>query len=756
MEKKQKKVSSMLGTLRRKSLFYKTFGMLSLLSVITVILFGIFVDRLVVQAQNDQIDRMNLTQLQRVGDHVDLQLQNMAANAEQTLWSRDFVSQMVNPFQVDADAQFRITNVLEGYVTGNALIQQAFLYLAAAEGVYSSDGTYLDTDEIQGWEVLEQYLTIRQENREAEEESQWCVFEQSGQLFLGVDFCVPNFLGAILIQLDMEQLLSQIQGDSQEETIQVYTPAGQNLFAAGQTWDSGDLPAEGKSQNWYRYTASATGWIYLMPAGAAGLSQNWLSAVGIALPFLAVYALVSQLFSVYITRSVYQPINRLMQITAGQEPQPDPDGKAKNETDYLELAYTDLQGENQQYRQLMESVSRDVAEQLFRNILMRRDITGEQAENTLRGVGMTPFLPGRWLALAGVLVLPEEREPTLVETNLYQRSVLEMLGSQTPQAGQMFSFFVEQGTLAVIGCFPQEVSVLRIKQWAQELIREIERQTENLPFSLFFGKGKVYNDLLSLADSYQEADAEARYRRYMAETPADGQSQEFGPRYYRERGRQVAEMAEKGDAGEAEQTARRLVREIEEGETPEVCQSYYELILEAMLEKLTECHVLEDADKEAAFSRSPEELRGQKGIPEMRRFMDNFYQEAVREIQSAGKKNRYRYVKAAKQYIASHYTDGNLSLNEVSDAIGISAPYLSGIFAESVKGGFSSWLNAFRVEQAKKFLQETQESAADIGYKCGFNSAQSFNRVFKKHTGFTPGQYRRQHKEEGKNEETLD
>lgn len=60
---------------------------------------------------------------------------------------------------------------------------------------------------------------------------------------------------------------------------------------------------------------------------------------------------------------------------------------------------------------------------------------------------MTPFFFGRWLALAGVSALPEERE----------------------------------STLAVIDCFPQEVSVLRIKHWAQELIREMEGQTENRP-----------------------------------------------------------------------------------------------------------------------------------------------------------------------------------------------------------------------------------------------------------------------------------
>ena len=59
-----------------------------------------------------------------------------------------------------------------------------------------------------------------------------------------------------------------------------------------------------------------------------------------------------------------------------------------------------------------------------------------------------------------------------------------------------------------------------------------------------------------------------------------------------------------------------------------------------------------------------------------------------------------------------------------------------------IKENFNSYLNSYRVKQAKQFLEETSQNIAEIGYKCGFNSAQSFSRVFKKYTGYTPGQYR--------------
>ncbi len=754
-ESKVKKRRSLpvLHSFRRKSLFYKTLGMLLLLSVITVAFFGIFINRLVIRSQTEQIDRLNLAQLQSIGENVDTQLKSMAASIEQSLWSSDFVSLMVNPYQSNADAAYRVVDVLAGYVSGDQLIQTVCLYLSASGEVYTSDGTSMEAKAFSGWESLRAYFALREDGRPEQTDTSWRVFGGAGRLYLAVDFCVPNFIGAIVASLDAEQLQTQLQAEGVAGEIQVFDADGRNLFGNGDDWTLEELTSleDGINAEWYRYTASVSGWIYLMGVQQSGLSQNPLSALGMALPFFLLYVAISQLFSLYITRSVYQPINRLMRITSGQHAALHGEGNEniKSETDYLTMAYealqgenSELQGQNAQYRQLMESVSRDIVEQLFRNILNHQEISKEQAEQTLEGIGMSGLLTGRYLALAGILILPEDRELTLVENRLYQRSVLRILNELPRQEETLFPFFMEKGVLAVVVCLPSEMSVLRVKHWAREMTGEVERQTKSLPYRVLFGKGKVYNEILSLADSFQEAVAEIRYRRYVEESPEAESLLEFGPRYYRERGRQLAEITEKSGRAEAERAAENLVKEIGEGEEPGVCLPYYELILEGMLEKLAECHVLDDEEKNGRFSRAPEELRCLSSAEEMGRYMNAFYRDAIREIQARGKKKSYQYVKAAKEYIANQFWDGNLSLNQVSEAIGISTPYLSGIFAETVKGGFSSYLNSFRVEQAQKFLRESTDSAAEVGFRCGFNSAQSFSRVFKKYTGFTPGQYR--------------
>ena len=43
---------------------------------------------------------------------------------------------------------------------------------------------------------------------------------------------------------------------------------------------------------------------------------------------------------------------------------------------------------------------------------------------------------------------------------------------------------------------------------------------------------------------------------------------------------------------------------------------------------------------------------------------------------------------------------------------------------------------------AEEYLKESEAPIKEIAVQCGFNSVQSFNRVFKQVTGQAPGEYR--------------
>jgi AraC-like DNA-binding protein len=95
-------------------------------------------------------------------------------------------------------------------------------------------------------------------------------------------------------------------------------------------------------------------------------------------------------------------------------------------------------------------------------------------------------------------------------------------------------------------------------------------------------------------------------------------------------------------------------------------------------------------------------------------------------------------------YIDEHYTDHTLSLETVAFEFGISPSHASRTFKEKLGINFVQYVWQKRMEEAKLQLKTTQESIKNIITNVGYMDAPNFIRKFKKETGYTPGQYRKQ------------
>ncbi|MDQ1909651.1 helix-turn-helix domain-containing protein [Paenibacillus sp. GD4] len=106
-------------------------------------------------------------------------------------------------------------------------------------------------------------------------------------------------------------------------------------------------------------------------------------------------------------------------------------------------------------------------------------------------------------------------------------------------------------------------------------------------------------------------------------------------------------------------------------------------------------------------------------------------------------KSQTGLLEAMKKYIEEHFTDPNLSLNQLSDRFEISPKYASQLFKEQFGLKFVDFLVQLRMEKAKQLLLETNEPIQDIAEKVGYTHGISFGRTFKKIVGATPGDYRK-------------
>lgn len=93
-------------------------------------------------------------------------------------------------------------------------------------------------------------------------------------------------------------------------------------------------------------------------------------------------------------------------------------------------------------------------------------------------------------------------------------------------------------------------------------------------------------------------------------------------------------------------------------------------------------------------------------------------------------------------YITEHFCEP-LSLESLSKELGVCRFYLSRIFTQVLHISFCKYVNTLRINHAKKLLLNNQNKILDIAIECGFQSQQTFNRVFKEICGITPVTYRK-------------
>ncbi len=96
-----------------------------------------------------------------------------------------------------------------------------------------------------------------------------------------------------------------------------------------------------------------------------------------------------------------------------------------------------------------------------------------------------------------------------------------------------------------------------------------------------------------------------------------------------------------------------------------------------------------------------------------------------------------------KSYLQQNYMN-DISLDSVSDILHISPSYLSVSFKRAFGVGFLDCLTDLRIQAAKELLADPLRPSAEVARLVGYESASYFTRAFKKKTGQTPTEYRRQ------------
>ena len=100
-------------------------------------------------------------------------------------------------------------------------------------------------------------------------------------------------------------------------------------------------------------------------------------------------------------------------------------------------------------------------------------------------------------------------------------------------------------------------------------------------------------------------------------------------------------------------------------------------------------------------------------------------------------------VRNAIVYIADHLAD-DLSLEAVARAANVSRFHLARLFRAETGSSVHEYVIEARMERARYLLAYTREPVGVVAGLCGFSEAGNFSAAFRKATGMTPSDFRRQ------------
>jgi AraC-like DNA-binding protein len=88
--------------------------------------------------------------------------------------------------------------------------------------------------------------------------------------------------------------------------------------------------------------------------------------------------------------------------------------------------------------------------------------------------------------------------------------------------------------------------------------------------------------------------------------------------------------------------------------------------------------------------------------------------------------------------------ESKISLDEIANTVNMTVPALCRFFKKSTGKTFIQFVTEYRIAYACKLISEDYYNISSVAYDCGFNNLSNFNRSFKKITGKSPSQYRKE------------
>lgn len=115
---------------------------------------------------------------------------------------------------------------------------------------------------------------------------------------------------------------------------------------------------------------------------------------------------------------------------------------------------------------------------------------------------------------------------------------------------------------------------------------------------------------------------------------------------------------------------------------------------------------------------------------------------AFQQLEKGGNEMYSKVVQDSIAYMEEHYNQ-NISLEEICAKIAISKNYFCYLFKRETGMNLWNYLTMIRLRQGKLLLKQTDYKSYEIALQVGYDNPSYFSKLFKKHEGMTPNEYRK-------------
>lgn len=348
----------------------------------------------------------------------------------------------------------------------------------------------------------------------------------------------------------------------------------------------------------------------------------------------------------------------------------------------------------------------------------------------------------------GVMVHIGESEPSLpmeegIRKKVYGKRIYEKILQKLTEMRIRYISSIMNDFLYLIILIEKPNSEYNQKMYSLHLVNCLEEYVKNeTGVNLSIGIGMAYDSAVKLFDSFLEAQIALTYEAnpeqaiHFSDIDVKIDYKEYP--YHIEKS--LCEKIIKCDKAECAVLMEKLLKWVIANceSIMHVRQKLFEIIV-----MLTRSAAIFEHIENGLLdtSRYYEEVKSIQSVNEISTYMNRIINELTEGIDKVRKINSNRQIAKAVEFINKNYMK-EITLEEVAKAVSLSPYYFSRLFKQETSENFVDYLTKYRMATAKKLLTDKSCSIKDVSYNVGYNDPNYFSKLFKKHYGVNPSEFK--------------